>query len=110
MLSGTFGYLASSGDTLSLIDALEVSACITAELGDGIRAARLSGAAEAIRQQAGTPIQRQDLALLERFLAPARATIARDAWDVELAAGRALTQQEAITLLLTRSPADEMPA
>jgi predicted ATPase/class 3 adenylate cyclase len=110
MLSGTFGYLASSGDTLSLIDAIEVSACIAAELGDGMRAARLAGAAEAIRQQAGTPIQRQDAALLERFLAPARATIARDAWDAELAAGRALTEQEAITFLLTPSPADEMPA
>jgi tetratricopeptide (TPR) repeat protein len=110
MLSGTFGYLADSGDTLSLIDAIELSACIAAELGDGMRAARLAGAAEAIRQQAGTPIQRQDLALLERFLAPARATIARDAWDAELASGRALTQQEATTLLCTPSPSGEMPA
>jgi hypothetical protein len=31
--------------------------------------------------------------VLEEFLAPARATIARDAWDAELAAGRTLTQQ-----------------
>ena len=109
-VSATFDYVASSGDTGTLNAALELSACIAAELGDGLRAARLAGAAEAIREQAGTPIPAPDAALLERFLAPARATIARDAWDAELAAGRALTQQEAITLLLTPSPADEMPA
>jgi predicted ATPase/class 3 adenylate cyclase len=110
MLSATFGWLAGSGDTPNLIAAIELSACITAELGDGMRAARLAGAAEALRQQAGMPLQQSDLDLLERFLAPARATIARAAWDAELAAGRALTQQEAVTLLLTPSPADQMPA
>lgn len=38
---------------------------------------------------------------LEQFLAPARASIAPGAWDAELAAGRTLTQQQAITLLLS---------
>ncbi|MFZ0189737.1 MAG: protein kinase [Streptosporangiaceae bacterium] len=99
LVSATFDYVATSGDTAILVSAIEQSACIAAELGDGMRAARLAGAAEAIRDQAGTPITQPDAALLERFLAPARATIDRDAWDAALAAGRALTQEQAITLL-----------
>jgi hypothetical protein len=89
----------SSLASATLISAIEQSACIAAELGDGMRAARLAGAAEAIRDQAGTPIPQPDAALLERFLAPARATIDREAWDAALAAGRALTQEQAVTLL-----------
>ncbi len=98
-VSATFAYVASSGDTETLVNAIELSACIAAELGDVMRAARLAGAAEAIRVTAGTPIPQPDAALLERFLGPARATIGRAAWDAELAAGRALTQEQAITLM-----------
>jgi class 3 adenylate cyclase len=39
---------------------------------------------------------------LERFLAPARAAIARHEWDAEYGAGRALTQQRAVALLLAQ--------
>ena len=46
------------------------------------------------------PITVPDAAILERFLAPTRASLPRDAWDTELAAGRALTQQQAITLVV----------
>jgi predicted ATPase/class 3 adenylate cyclase len=99
MVSATFDYVATSGDTSTLVSAIEQSACIAAELGDVTRAARLAGAAEAIRAEAGTPIPQPDAALLERFLAPARATVDRAAWDAALAAGRALTQDQAITLL-----------
>jgi hypothetical protein len=45
-----------------------------------------------------------EAATLERYLAPARATFARDAWDAEVAAGAALSQQEAVALLLSPSP------
>jgi hypothetical protein len=45
-------------------------------------------------------------AFLERYLAPARATFARDAWDAELAVGAALSRQEAVALLL--SPSSEV--
>jgi hypothetical protein len=40
--------------------------------------------------------------MLEEFLAPARATIAPEAWAAALAAGRALTQQQAVALLLAQ--------
>jgi predicted ATPase/class 3 adenylate cyclase len=108
-LSATFGYVARSGNINALVTSIELSACIAAELGDGTRAARLAGAAETIRHKAGVPISQADLAILERSVAPARAATARQAWDAELAAGRALTQQEAVTLLHSPSPAHGPP-
>jgi hypothetical protein len=73
-------------------------------MGDGLRAARQVAAAEAIRQKAGMPIAAPDALLLEQFLAPARAATADDAWDAELAAGRALTQEQTLTLLRAPMP------
>ncbi|MGO8956869.1 MAG: ATP-binding protein [Streptosporangiaceae bacterium] len=99
LLSRTFDYVASSSDPEFLAQTLEAFACITAELGECLRAARLAGAAEAIRQKAGMPIPEPSSVLLERFLGPARAIIPRVAWDAELAAGRALTQEQAVALL-----------
>ena len=72
-----------------------------------MRAARLIGAAEAIRHKAGTPAYQSDEAYFERFLAPARAAIDRGTWDAELAAGRGLTHDQAVALL--KSPAPGSP-
>ena len=44
MLAATWDYVASCGNTDILIESLELSACVAAELGDGPRAARLAGA------------------------------------------------------------------
>ena len=82
-----------------------MSACIDAFLGDGPQAARQVGAAETIRQKAGMPISPSDALLLEQFLSRIRSAIPPEQWDADLAAGRALTQEEAVTLLLpTASP------
>ena len=53
------------------------------------------------------PIPDLDAGLLERFLAPARAMIAREMWNAQLAAGRALTEEQAITLLVPPSSAHD---
>ena len=98
-LSSTLGYITSSGDTEFLIDALELSAAIAAELGDCRQAARLTGAAETMRHKAGMPASQPDADVLEHFLAPARAATAPEDWNMELAAGRALTEQQAAALL-----------
>jgi predicted ATPase/class 3 adenylate cyclase len=103
LLSGMFDYVASCGDVELLATTLDLSAAITAELGAGLRAARLAGAAEAVRHKIGVQVRQPEL--LERFLAPARATIAPEEWQAELAAGRAVTQQEAVTLLVSSGPA-----
>jgi hypothetical protein len=84
-----------------LLDALELAAIIAAHLGEGPRAARLAGAAEAHRRQSGMPIGPEDAALLEQFLAPARAATAPQEWAAELAKGAALTDDQAIALLLS---------
>jgi tetratricopeptide (TPR) repeat protein len=107
LLAATSDFVASSGSTDLLAAALELSACVAAELGDGLLAARLTGAAEAVRHKAGTPMDQSEAAFNERFLAPARAAIDRGRWDAELAADRALTQDQTVALL--RSPAPSFP-
>ena len=101
MHSGVLGYVARSGDAELLADVLELAACISAELGEGLRAARLAGAAEAVREAAGMPIPQDDADLLEQFLAPASASVASATWAAELAAGRALTKEQAASLLVS---------
>ena len=91
------GYVISSSDPELLATTLEMCAANAAQLGEGLRAARLVGAAEAIRQKTGIPIKQPEL--LEEFLVPARATTAPEQWDAALAAGRALTQQQAARLI-----------
>ena len=54
--------------------------------------------------RAGRIPEASDMVSAERFLAPARATVDRDAWDAALATGRALTQDQAITLLTSPPP------
>lgn len=98
-LAGMLGYATGSGDTEFLAYTLELAACIAAAGGDGPQAARLTGAADGLRQQLGIPRPAKDQALLERFLAPAAAATASSAWHAELAAGQALTQQQAAELL-----------
>jgi predicted ATPase/class 3 adenylate cyclase len=102
LLSAMAGYVVSCGDPELLATTLEMCAANAAQLGEGLRAARLTGAAEAIRQKTGIPIKQPEM--LEEFLAPARATIAPGEWDAALAAGRALTQQQAAALLASPVP------
>jgi hypothetical protein len=83
-------YVARSGDTGFIIDALELAA---AAFSDWRRAASHAGAAEIIRNKADMPASPPDAAILEHLLAPARAAIASDEWDAERDAGRVLTHQ-----------------
>jgi len=106
-LAGTFDYVVTCGDPELLATTLVMAAANAAQLGETVRAARLTGAAEAIRQKTGMPLKQRDAVELERFLAPARATIAPEQWDAELAAGRALSQEQAATLLASPSPTSD---
>jgi predicted ATPase/class 3 adenylate cyclase len=102
LLSAMAGYVVSCGDPEFLATTLEMCAANAAQLGEGPRAARLAGAAEAVRQKTGIPIKQPEM--LEEFLAPVRATTEPEQWDAALAAGRALTQQQAATLLASPIP------
>ena len=105
-LSDMADYVVSCGDPELLATTLEMSAANAAQLGEVLRAARQTGAAEAIRQKSSIPIKQSEM--LEDVLARARATIAPEAWDAALAAGRALSQQQAATLLTSPSPHDTL--
>jgi non-specific serine/threonine protein kinase len=59
------------------------------------RAARLLGAAAALREQMGAPLGSQGRAHIERATAQARTTLGEDAWEAAFAAGRALSLEEA---------------
>jgi predicted ATPase/class 3 adenylate cyclase len=102
LLADMAGYVVSSGDPELLASTLEMAAANAAQLGEALRAARLAGAAEAIRQKTGIPIKEPEMP--ERFLAPVRAAIAPQEWDAELTAGRALSQQQAAALLVSPMP------
>jgi predicted ATPase/serine/threonine protein kinase len=102
LLAGMAGYVVSCGDPELLTTTLELCAANAAQLGEGLRAARLVGAAEAVQQKTGMQIRQPEM--LEEFLAPVRATVAPEEWDAELAAGRALTQQQAAALLASPVP------
>ncbi len=108
LLADMSDYVASSRDPELLATTLEMCAANAAQLGEGLRAARLTGAAEAVRQKTGIPIKQEEL--LEQFLAPARAAIAPEDWDAELAAGRALSQQQAASLLESPVPRRVVPS
>ncbi len=99
LLSGTRDYLASSGDSQASADALELAACIAAELGEGALAARLAGAASALRELVNMPVSPEEAEVIEGYLARVRASIAAEEWDAEMAAGRALSQEQAVRLL-----------
>jgi len=105
LLCGIFDHVASSGNTALLVNTLELAAGIMAGLGDAPPAARLAGAAEAIRQESGMLLTEPEAVMLEEVLAPARASCSPEDWDVGLAAGRELPQAGALALLLTLSPA-----
>ena len=104
LLSGTLDYLASSADPEATADVLELAACIAAALGEGPGAARLAGAASALRELVGMPISEEDAEALEGYLSRVRAVTAPAEWEAELAAGRTLTQEQAVALLATPRP------
>ena len=84
------------GDIELTIEIIELLAGAFGQRGDAGRAAKLLGAAEALREQAGMPIRGPDAELLEVFLAPARGLLSADQWEQERRAGRTLNVQEAL--------------
>jgi predicted ATPase/class 3 adenylate cyclase len=100
-----FDYVASSGNTAFFLNTLELAAVIAGALDEIPLAARLLGAAQTIRHESGMQLTQPEAALLDELLAPARASMTPQEWDTEEAAGRALSQPEALALLRSLSPA-----
>jgi non-specific serine/threonine protein kinase len=85
-----------SGHRLWQADALEGVAAVAAAWGQPERAARLHGAAAAVREQMGEAVPPWVRPARERDLAAARAALAPDAFDAAWAAGAALPLEAAV--------------
>ena len=75
---------------------LEGLSGVAAARGQPRRAARLLGAAAAIRAAVGMPLSPNAQAIYERLLASARAQLDPSAWEAELAHGRAMSVEQAV--------------
>jgi len=82
-------------------DCLEIMAGGAGAQGLARRAARLWGAAEAMREAIGVPLQPEDRKLLDPYLATARSNLGEVAWQTSLAEGRAMMPEQAIEYSLS---------
>ena len=64
---------------------------------DGVRAARLLGAASALRESLGTPLTSHERREVEEAIAAAQATLSEEQWAAAFAVGEALSLEEAVT-------------
>lgn len=80
---------------------LENMAFVAVERGQADRAARLLGAATAIREAAGASMAFDEVPELERFVERLRAVLPDRDFDAAWAAGRALSQADAVALAIS---------
>ena len=81
--------------------ALEGPAAAVAALGSFLRAARIWGAAQRLREEIGSPLAPNERSGYDRHLEAARAALGDDAnFDHAWQEGRAMTLEEAIELAL----------
>ena len=85
---------------------LEGLAALAAAKANWVRAARLWGSAEALREAVGTPLAPVDLPVHERNVVGARAQIEEASWEAAWAEGRAMTLEAAAEYALS----EEEPA
>ncbi|MGI9122385.1 MAG: tetratricopeptide repeat protein [Rubrobacter sp.] len=88
-------------DKQHMPDCLEIMAGGAAAQGLAQRAARLWGAAEAMREDIGVPLQPEDRKLLAPYLATARSSLGEPAWQTTLVEGRAMMPRQAIEYSLS---------
>ena len=86
----------SLNERLGIADRLESMAAVCVAAGDHERAARLWGAAEALRADIGTPLWPANRAGYDRAVAEARAQLGEEPFAAAWAAGRALRLEQVI--------------
>jgi predicted ATPase/class 3 adenylate cyclase len=104
LICDVLDYVASSGNPAFLLNTLELAAVIVGALDDVPLAARLLGASQAVRRESGMPLTQPEAELIDELLDPARASVTPQEWDAAEAAGRALSQPEALALLRSLDP------
>src|SRR5215203_5627364 len=93
--------LQKAEDKQYIADCLEIMAGGASAQGLAQRAARLWGAAEAMRAAIGVPLQPEDRKLLDPYLATARSNLGEVAWETTLAEGRAMMPEQAMEYSLS---------
>jgi hypothetical protein len=79
---------------------LEAFAGLAGARGQGVRAARLWGAAEALRETIGAPHSPEARPYYERSMAAARAVLGEAAWEAAFAEGGGMSPEEAAAYAL----------
>jgi len=87
-------------DPLGVTVSLDTLAAVSGERGEVRRAARLWGAAEALREAIGIPQPSEDKRMLEPFLEGARSRLDEAAFQAAWEEGRTMTEEQAIALAL----------
>ena len=87
-------------DTHGITDCLDGLARVAGSRGDHREAARLWGAAEALRDEIGISIPKSDLAEYERNVERSRAALDDSSWQAAWQAGHGMSLYEAISYAL----------
>jgi predicted ATPase/DNA-binding CsgD family transcriptional regulator len=88
------------GNKLMATESLEGLACAVGAKGEAERAAKLFGAAQALREAVGYPQPPSQRAVQEPYLVAARSRL-EETWEAVLAEGRAMELQEAVEYALS---------
>jgi predicted ATPase/DNA-binding SARP family transcriptional activator/DNA-binding CsgD family transcriptional regulator/Flp pilus assembly protein TadD len=91
---------------LDMVECMEAIAGVAGAQGQAQRAARLWGAAQAVREDMGAPLQIDDLALLEPYLTTARSLLEEEAWELARTEGRAMTLERAVEYAVSEEEAE----
>jgi tetratricopeptide (TPR) repeat protein len=97
----------NNGDLDGIAESLEISAGIAGATGDPVGAARLAGAADALRAAAGLPLAPPDRRRFEHWMAEPRAALSTSDFERNWKEGAAMTPQQATSYAL---PAEQAPA
>ena len=89
------------GDKMIASESLEGLACVAVTGGEAEQAARLFGAAEALREAVGYQHMPEEDALREPYLAAASSQLDEATWEAALAEGRAMELEEAVEYALS---------
>jgi predicted ATPase/class 3 adenylate cyclase len=102
LFNESLGLARDAGDHLAMVLCLEGLAGVTVEA-QPERAVRLAGAAEVVRNQLGARLPETDREQMTRWLAAARRALGDRAYAAALAAGRAMTVEQALASALAES-------
>jgi DNA-binding CsgD family transcriptional regulator len=94
--------LREPGDKRRIAECLEAMVAVAGTRGWVRRSARLWGAAEALRENIGAPLPRNEWAFLEPYISAARIRLGEETWEAACTEGRAMTPEEAIGYALSK--------